>query len=61
MTHEIDTHIMTVGKAKIDNLRLYVSVTDPVSIDGFPQGWDPEAAYNAYIARTFNFGVSIKF
>lgn len=50
-----------VNKAKIDNLRLYVSVTDPVSIDGFPQGWDPEAAYNAYIARTFNFGVSIKF
>lgn len=50
-----------VNKIKINNVRIYASVTDPISIDAFPQGWDPEAATNAYIARTFNFGVSIKF
>ena len=48
-------------KIRVSNLRVYASVTDPLSIDRFPQGWDPEAAKNAYIARTFNFGVSIKF
>lgn len=48
-------------KIHVNNLRVYASVSDPLSIDHFPQGWDPEAAKNAYIARTFNFGVSIKF
>ncbi len=48
-------------KVKINNLRVYASVSDPFSIDNFPQGWDPEAATNAYIARTFNFGAQITF
>ena len=50
-----------VKKANLSNVRVYTSVTDPLSLDSFPQGWDPESADNAYIARTFNFGVSIKF
>ena len=48
-------------KIKINNLRVHFSVSDPFSFDHFPQGWDPEAASNAYIARTFSFGLSVRF
>ncbi len=50
-----------VDKLKIQKVRVFASVSDPLSISNYPQGWDPEAAYNAYIARTWNFGLTIKF
>lgn len=50
-----------VDKLNVSNLRIYASVSDLFSIDNYPKGWDPEAGLNAYIARTWNFGVSIKF
>jgi TonB-linked SusC/RagA family outer membrane protein len=48
-------------KFDIKKMNVYASVTDPFSIDHYPQGWDPEASESAYIARTWNFGVSITF
>lgn len=50
-------------KLRLDGLRVFASVSDPFSIHNFPQGWDPETATNAssYIARTWNFGLSVSF
>ncbi|SFG81081.1 SusC/RagA family TonB-linked outer membrane protein [Pedobacter insulae] len=49
------------SKIKIDRVRLFASATDLFSIDNYPKGWDPEVAYNTYISKTFNFGLSVKF
>ncbi|MBR5905127.1 MAG: TonB-dependent receptor [Bacteroidales bacterium] len=48
---------------KIQKIRIYGSATDPFSIDGFPQGWDPESYTNlsAYMTRTFTVGAQITF
>ncbi len=46
---------------KMSNLRVYASVNDLFSLDNYPKGWDPEAGTTAYIARTWNFGVQIRF
>lgn len=48
-------------KLKMSNLRVYASANDLFSIDNYPKGWDPEANLTAYIARTWNFGVQIRF
>lgn len=45
----------------MSNLRVYASVNDLFSIDNFPKGWDPEAGLTAYMARTWNFGLQIRF
>jgi TonB-linked SusC/RagA family outer membrane protein len=49
------------SKLKIDRVRLFASATDLFSVDNYPKGWDPEVAYNTYISKTFNFGLSVKF
>jgi len=46
---------------KMSNLRVYASVNDLFSLDKFPKGWDPEVAINAYMARTWNFGIQMRF
>lgn len=46
---------------KLNNLRLYGSVTDLFSLDHYPAGWDPEATASSYISKSFLFGVSVKF
>lgn len=48
-------------KAKINNVRFFVSATDLLARSRFPKGWDPEAIHNTYITSVFDFGVSIKF
>ena len=48
-------------KAKIQNMRIYASLTDPFCISNYPKGWDPEAASNTYISRVLNLGLSVKF
>lgn len=47
----------------IARARVFVSATDLFSIDNYPKGWDPEAgtAGTAYITRSFNVGLSVKF
>ena len=52
-----------VNWMKLSSVRLYASASDLFSIDNFPKGWDPEVATNGsgYIAKTFNFGISVKF
>jgi TonB-linked SusC/RagA family outer membrane protein len=52
-----------VNWMRLSSVRVYTSATDLFSIDNFPKGWDPEASTGgtAYIAKTFNFGVSVKF
>jgi TonB-linked SusC/RagA family outer membrane protein len=50
-----------VNWANLSNVRLWASASDLFSIDNYPKGWDPETATNAYIARTVNFGVQVKF
>lgn len=46
---------------KMTNLRVYASVNDLFSLDKFPKGWDPEASISAYMARTWNFGIQMRF
>lgn len=50
-------------KLRLNSLRVFASVSDPFSIDRYPQGWDPETAgsSSSYIARTWNFGVAVSF
>lgn len=50
-------------KMRLNGLRVFASVSDPFSIDKYPQGWDPETVGSAssYIARTWNFGVAVSF
>ena len=49
------------AKAKMKDVRIYVSATDLFSLDHLPKGWDPEMAYSSYISKTFNLGLSVKF
>lgn len=50
-----------VNRIQLSNVRLWASASDLFSIDNFPKGWDPESGLTSYIARTFNFGVQVKF
>lgn len=51
----------TAQKLFLRNARIYASITDLFSIDNYPDGWDPEVSSNAYISKTFNFGIDLKF
>ncbi len=50
-------------KLRLDNLRVFASVSDPFCFDRFPKGWDPECNLDgsSYIARTWNFGITVGF
>jgi TonB-linked SusC/RagA family outer membrane protein len=50
-----------VRKVQLSNVRVWAGITDLFSIDNQPKGWDPEAGLSAYIAKTFNFGIQVKF
>ena len=51
-----------MSKAKIKDLRIYASANDLFSIDGYPQGWDPEMGVTSYpITTSVLLGLSIKF
>ena len=47
----------------LSKVRVYLSATDPFSIDNYPKGWDPEAgtAGSAYVTKSYNIGLSVKF
>ena len=49
-------------KAKMDNVRFYISGNDLFSLSGFPKGWDPEVGTEGYpITTSLLFGVSVNF
>ncbi|WP_204273742.1 TonB-dependent receptor [Draconibacterium mangrovi] len=49
-------------KININNIRVYGSVSDILSFNKYPKGWDPEvSAYGYPITASFIFGVSVKF
>ena len=48
-------------KVNIKGLRLYFNVDDPLCFDNYLKGWDPEAGASTYIARTWTFGLDLKF
>ncbi len=50
-----------ISKAKVQGLKVYFNVDDPFCFDHYLKGWDPEQGTNTYIARTFTFGVDLKF
>lgn len=50
-----------IGKANIKGLRVYFNVDDPFCFDNYLKGWDPEAGASTYIARTWTFGLDLKF
>lgn len=50
-----------IEKVKIKGLRVYFNVDDPFCFDNFLKGWDPEAGASTYIARTWTFGLDLKF
>lgn len=48
------------ARLKMQNIRLYSSISDLFSIDNYPEGWDPEAS-SYWVTSSFIFGVSVKF
>ena len=49
-------------KININNIRVYGSVSDIMSINKYPKGWDPEVSGGGYpITASYIFGVSVKF
>ncbi|WP_229238715.1 TonB-dependent receptor [Dyadobacter sp. Leaf189] len=53
-----------LGKLKIDRLRLYVSIENPLTFSSYREGWDPEINTGGPyypILSTYTFGVNIKF
>ncbi len=49
-------------KVKLQNIRLYTTISDLYCHSHYPNGWDPEVAETGYpITMTFIFGVSVKF
>lgn len=53
--------IMT-DKILVKNVRVYGSVSDILTFNKYPKGWDPEVASSGYpITASFIFGVSVKF
>ncbi len=45
----------------LQDVRFHISGQDLFSIDNFPEGYDPETTVSSYIARTFTFGIDVKF
>ena len=49
-------------KIGIRDCRIYSSISDFLSINNFPKGWDPENSSTGYpITASFVFGISVKF
>jgi len=50
-----------IEKLKIQDFRIYGNVTNPFSIDKFPEGWDPQFSTSGYfVTKSFSLGISIK-
>ena len=50
-----------ISKVNVIGLRVYFNVDDPFCFDNYLKGWDPEAGASTYIARTWTFGLDLKF
>jgi len=51
-----------VKKISLQSCRVYSSVSDLLSINKYPKGWDPENSSSGYpITASFIFGLSVKF
>lgn len=51
-----------LSKAKIKDLRCYLSVNDLPAISNYPKGWDPEVGSSSdFISTSFILGVNVKF
>jgi TonB-linked SusC/RagA family outer membrane protein len=51
-----------VSKARIKDMRCYLSVNDLPAISKYPEGWDPEVGSSSdFISTSFIFGVNVKF
>lgn len=51
---------MLTERFKMQNVKVYASISDLLSIDNYPEGWDPEAS-SYWVTTSFIFGVSVKF
>jgi hypothetical protein len=51
---------MLTSKINLQNVRVYANISDLLSIDNYPEGWDPEAS-SYWVTTSFIFGVSVKF
>jgi TonB-linked SusC/RagA family outer membrane protein len=51
---------MLTERYKMQNVKVYASISDLLSIDNYPKGWDPEAS-SYWVTTSFIFGVSVKF
>jgi TonB-linked SusC/RagA family outer membrane protein len=50
-----------INRLNMKGLRVYFNVDDPFCFDNYLKGWDPEAGASSYIARTWTFGIDLKF
>ena len=49
-----------VEKLKLNDVRIYTSISDLFSIDNYPKGWDPEVS-DYWITTSCIFGIAVKF
>ena len=53
---------LLISKIGMQNLRIYTNVSDILSLNRYPKGWDPESSVSGYpITTAFIFGASVKF
>lgn len=58
--YSLPKHLLT--QLHIQDVRVYGTVTDLLSVNNFPRGWDPENPYLGYpITVSYVMGVSVKF
>ncbi len=51
-----------LNKLRLQGVRIYGSMSDFLSINNYPEGWDPEVSSDGYpITASFVFGASVKF
>ena len=61
LTLSYNIPIDLIEKIKMQNVRIYTTITDLFSINKYPRGWDPEVAATSYpITTSFIFGISVK-
>ena len=50
-----------IKKYGIKGLRMYLNIEDPICINNYLKGWDPEQSTGSYISRAYTVGFDIKF
>ena len=50
-----------ITKLRMSNLRFFASIRNPITIDNFREGWDPEMLTGYPPVKVFILGVNVSF